>query len=124
MAQFGHEQTDEPLHELRPYPRPSRPTNAPQTLGLPKMNNQIRQGSRVRLVELPEWLVHDLPGDEQAEMRAFVGKVALVDRVDRVDRVDAAGYVWIGFGATCSSGEDAQYRGHSFGVPVACLQLV
>jgi hypothetical protein len=77
----------------------------------------VRAGDQVRLLELPEWLLHDLPESEKVEMRAFVGKTTVVTEVD------AYGYCWIGFGVTEDSGDLSQYCGHSFCVPQACLDL-
>jgi len=75
------------------------------------MTTDIREGDRVTLLGLPEWLTHDLPASEQEEMRAFVGQSAVVCEVD------SHGYFWLGFGSTTEAGDSAHYSGHSFGVP-------
>jgi len=75
------------------------------------MTTEIRKGARVRLLGLPEWLTHDLPVDEQQEMRAFVGRCAVVSEVD------SHGYFWLGFGSTVEGESSAHYSGHSFAVP-------
>lgn len=82
------------------------------------MKDQIPLGSRVRVVHLPDWLLHDLPESEQAEMRACIGQIAAIQEID------SYGYLWIGFGATTSDDKGARYSGHSFGVPRECLELV
>jgi hypothetical protein len=46
------------------------------------MTAEIRKGDRVRLLGLPNWLTQDLPVDEQEEMRAFIGRSAVVGEVD------------------------------------------
>lgn len=82
------------------------------------MLNYIQVGSTVQLLSLPDWLIHDLPMDEQSEMLTFIGKQAIVEQID------SYGYVWIGFGNTQDIGDESHYCGHSFGVPASCLQLV
>ena len=76
----------------------------------------LRVGDRVTLLGLPDWLVHDLPPDEQRELRGFVGQSTEV-----VD-IDAHGDVWIGFGQTADAGDASHYSGHSFCVPPQFLQ--
>ncbi len=76
----------------------------------------LRVGDRVTLLGLPDWLVHDLPADEQRELRGCVG------RATEVVDIDAHGYVWIGFGQTTDAGDTAHYSGHSFCVPPQFLQ--
>lgn len=75
-------------------------------------------GDRVKLIDVPDWLIRDLPDDEKQEIIACVGKEALIDRVDN------AGYYWLGFGVTAEEGGAAYYSGHSFCVPSECLQVV
>jgi hypothetical protein len=79
---------------------------------------QTKVGDRVMLLGLPDWLIHDLPEDEQAEMRSFINQVA------EVQEVDAYGYIWIGFGRTSSERDVGQYSGHSFGVPAEFVQII
>jgi hypothetical protein len=80
------------------------------------MSDEILLGKRVRLISLPDWLVHDLPPGEQLEMRACIGQVAIVQKVD------SYGYFWIGFGTTTDHDDGARYSGHSFGVPRECIE--
>lgn len=80
------------------------------------MSDLIHVGDRVRLLRLPEWLTHDLPESEKAEMLAFVGQSAVVTDIDR------DGYFWLGFGSTKESNDAAFYSGHSFGVPADFLE--
>jgi len=75
------------------------------------VSTSIQVGDRVRLLGLPDWLTHDLPTSERAEMLAFVGQTAVVTEIDRY------GYIWMGFGNTEQFGDTAHYQGHSFGVP-------
>jgi hypothetical protein len=79
------------------------------------MSAEICVGDRVRLKELPDWLIHDLPESEQFEMRTFVGRESIVTSID------LAGYFWIGFGESSESSDTAFYSGHSFCVPRECL---
>jgi hypothetical protein len=81
------------------------------------MGRDIRVGDCVKLLGLPDWLIHDLPPSEQVEMRQFVGQTGVVSQIDEY------GYFWLGFGSTHEAGESAYYSGHSFGVPREFLQL-
>ena len=76
----------------------------------------VRVGDRVKLLSLPEWLVHDLPSSEREEMNKFV------DQSSTVVDIDAHGYYWLGFGATVESSDSAKYSGHSFAVPRECIE--
>jgi hypothetical protein len=82
-----------------------------------EMRRDIQVGDRVRLLGLPDWLLHDLPEREQVEMRAFVGQCAVISKVD------AYGYFWIGFGNTVEIADIADYSGHSFCVPREFLAI-
>lgn len=75
------------------------------------MAREIRVGDRVKLLALPDWLTHDLPESEQAEMRTFIGRCTVVSEID------AHGYFWLGFGSSNEVGDSAYYSGHSFCVP-------
>ncbi|MDR0672419.1 MAG: hypothetical protein LBF93_01890 [Zoogloeaceae bacterium] len=77
----------------------------------------IQVGDTAQLLELPDWLIHDLLEDEQAETRSFVGQCAVIEGIN------AYGYFWISFGITEEDGDGARYGGHSFGVPGTCLRL-
>lgn len=80
------------------------------------MSDETLIGKPVRLISLPDWLTHDLPVSEQLEMRACIGRVAIVQKVD------SYGYLWIGFGTTTEHDDGASYSGHSFGVPRECIE--
>lgn len=56
--------------------------------------NAIVTGVRARILEIPDWLTHDLPVDEAIVLKALKGTERQV-----VD-IDAHGYVWFG----CSDG--------------------
>ena len=79
--------------------------------------DKIIVGDIVRLIGLPDWLLEDLPADEQNEIRSFVGKTASVTKIDE------NGYFWLGFGIVENNTEHSIYRGHSFGVPKEFLKL-
>ena len=72
-------------------------------------------GDKVKLVQIPEWLTHDLPVDEQKEIQSYVGRIALIEKIN------ASGHLWIGFGGITEKGEEADYSGHSFCVTKDCL---
>lgn len=80
------------------------------------MNRDVSVGDSVKPIEMPEWLVHDLPAAEQAEMRACIGQVFVVREID------GHGYLWVGFGTTFDHADATRYSGHSFGIPRDCVQ--
>ena len=82
------------------------------------MPSAIKVGSLVKLLGIPEWLIHDLPESERAEMLGFVGRHAVVTEID------GAGYFWLGFGLTVETGDVADYSGHSFCVTDEFLERV
>lgn len=53
-------------------------------------NNPISVGSRVQILEIPAWLVHDLPEQEVLRLRKCEGQVM------KILEVDQFGYVWFG----------------------------
>jgi hypothetical protein len=81
------------------------------------MIREIQVGDIVKLLDLPEWLTHDLPESEQVEIRAFIGRCAVVSEID------SYGYFWLGFGSTVEAGDSAHYSGHSFGVPRKFIEI-
>ncbi len=81
------------------------------------MSDEVLIGSRVRLIGVPDWLVHDLPVEEQVEIRSCIGQIAVIQEIDKY------GYLWIGFGEAIEHDDGARYSGHSFGVPRECLEL-
>ena len=83
-----------------------------------KMSEQLKKGDLVKLISVPEWLVHDLPADEQHEIRSCVGMTT------QITDIDSSGYFWIGFGDTHDAADSAQYGGHTFCVPRECLEAV
>ena len=78
--------------------------------------SKLNVGDEVVLIEVPDWLLKDLPEDEQREILSFVGQSARVVEIDRF------GYLWIGFGSQIDVGEEARYSGHSFAVTADCLK--
>jgi hypothetical protein len=82
------------------------------------MKPDICVGARVRLAGVPAWLIHDLPDDEQAEIVAHIGCVAVVSDID------SHGYFWLRFGSTTEDSDGANYTGHSFCVSQEFLEKV
>ena len=82
------------------------------------MKKKIKLGDYVKLVELPEWLIHDLPDDEKAQIVSYIGKTAVITEIDNY------GYYWLGFGVVTEGAVNASYIGHSFCVTDDCLKLV
>mgnify|MGYP001493792204 CR=1 FL=1 len=81
------------------------------------MGNALKVGDAVRLLGLPNWLLHDLPEDEQVELLAFVGKVM------QVQEIDCYGYVWVGLGAVAEHADRSIYSGHAFCVPAEFVEF-
>jgi hypothetical protein len=50
--------------------------------------NKVSVGDKIKFVEIPEWLVHDMPENEALAIRKCVGTEMLVYEVD------AYGYLW------------------------------
>jgi hypothetical protein len=82
------------------------------------MGRQLQVGDTVRLLSIPDWLVHDLPASERKEISACVGKTA------QISEIDSYGYCWVGFGETQDAEDEGRYSGHSFCLPADCLALV
>jgi hypothetical protein len=78
--------------------------------------NSFKVGDEVVFIEAPEWLLRDLPYDEQQEILAFVGQTA------KVTDIDQFGYFWIGFGSQVDCGEESSYSGHALAVTADCLR--
>lgn len=72
------------------------------------MSKSIKVGDRVRLIGIPDWLVHDLPEDEKKEIYSYLGRTAMITDIDQ------HGYYWLGFGGTVDVGDTGFYSGHSF----------
>lgn len=73
-------------------------------------------GDRVKVISVPDWLIHDLPENEKQEILACLGKTAVIEDIDKY------GYYWVGFGSTREEGEASYYNGHFFCVPRGCLE--
>ncbi len=72
---------------------------------------QVKAGDIVTLLDIPDWLIHDLPAEEQEEIKSYVGQSLAVQKIDE------NGYAWLGAGRTTETSELARYSGHSFCVP-------
>jgi len=68
----------------------------------------MRVGDKVMLIGIPDWLIHDLPPDEQSEMLAYIGSVLIVESIDEY------GYFWLGFGCVTEDEQSSYCTGHSF----------
>jgi hypothetical protein len=76
--------------------------------GVADMSEDLQVGDRVRLIGIPDWLIHYLPEDEKQEISGFIGNVAVVEKIDD------AGYFWLDFGNTVEVTDSAYYTGHTF----------
>ena len=79
--------------------------------------SELKVGDRVVFIRAPEWLLKNLPMEEQEEIRSFVGRTA------EITELDEFGYFWIGFGTQADEGEESIYAVHSFAVTAECLDL-
>lgn len=82
------------------------------------MLETIGIGDYVKLIDLPDWLLKDIPDDEVAEIIECIGKVAQITEIDKF------GYYWIGFGVEKIQGEYSHYSGHSFCVERHNIKLI
>lgn len=82
------------------------------------MDDQIKVGAQVRLINLPKWLLEDLPLDEQENLLRCIGKETVVQEIDD------HGYFWLGFNHTLveTIGNDT-FAGPYFCVPREYLEL-
>lgn len=80
--------------------------------------SNFKVGDRVIFLKAPDWLLKDLPPDEQEEILSYVGRAAEITEVDKF------GYFWIGFGSQSDEGEESHYTGHSFSVTADCLKKI
>lgn len=76
----------------------------------------LKVGNTVVFLKAPNWLLKDLPTEEQNEILSFVGRIATITEIDEF------GHFWIGFGLQVDDGEDSRYSGHSFAVTADCLR--
>ncbi|MDO9213435.1 MAG: hypothetical protein Q8Q54_15775 [Methylococcales bacterium] len=82
------------------------------------MNDKIRVGDSVKLIDLPHWLIHDLPESEQTEMREFIGQQTIVREID------SYGYFWLEFEVIVEKNDTNHCCGHSFAVSHDFIDLV
>ena len=81
-----------------------------------KHGSPVAVGSRVRLVQLPQSLLNELPEDEVAALRSMLGEVFEVTEIDKY------GKPWIGKG--WSAPDKGEYKGHSLALDAAEMELV
>jgi len=79
--------------------------------------SELKVGDRVVFLKAPDWLLKDLPAEEQDQIRSFVGQTTEITEVDKY------GYFWIGFGSQVDDGEESRYAGQSFAVTADCLKI-
>ena len=76
-------------------------------------------GQQIRLARIPDWLVHDLPQEERAQIEERLGTVF------EVTEIDSNGYVWMGFGSTVEEAALGNvYRGQTFCVTPDCVEVI
>jgi hypothetical protein len=69
---------------------------------------ELKVGDNGVFLKAPDWLLRDLPAEEQNEILSFVGRTAMITAIDEF------GYFWIGFGVQVDDGEESRYSGHLF----------
>jgi hypothetical protein len=72
---------------------------------LDRAGNIIKEGDTVRILEIPDWLVHDLPPSEAAVVRSCAGTEMLVYEID------SYGYFWV---CVITKGTEDEYQSQSF----------
>ncbi len=76
-------------------------------------------GQQIRLVRIPDWLVHDLLQDERKQIEERLGTVF------DITEIDSNGCVWMGFGSTVEEDEVGDvYRGQTFCVTPDCVEEI
>jgi hypothetical protein len=80
------------------------------------MNNKFAIGDAVLLLELPSWLLHDLPISEQNEMKSYIGQST------KIENIDSYGYIWISFGNSQEVADAGGCSGHSFCITAEFLK--
>lgn len=48
----------------------------------------VKVGDRVKIVTIPQWLMEDLPAEEQARLQEFDGQIVTIEEIDRFS------YLW------------------------------
>jgi hypothetical protein len=82
-----------------------------------KGNEGLRVGDKVKLISVPEWLLTDLPEEEQLSIVFSVGKYA------RIKDIDNYGYFWVDCSGTLIRRDrKCEHRGHLFSVDKGCLE--
>jgi len=82
------------------------------------MVDEIKVGCLVRIKAIPDWLIHDLPESERREILACIGGVTEIVDIDKF------GYYWVGFGTTHEESGATLYHGHSFALPLDCIEVI
>ena len=72
---------------------------------LDRAGNLVREGEPVRILEIPDWLVHDLPEHEAAAVRACAGTEMVVNEID------SHGYFWV---RAITVESESEYSAQSF----------
>jgi hypothetical protein len=70
-----------------------------------RAGNPVSEGETVRILEIPDWLVHDLPAQEAAVVKACAGSEMIVTEID------SYGYFWV---RTVTSESEDEYSEQSF----------
>lgn len=84
------------------------------------MATDLKVGDKAILVQIPEWLVHDLPEEDRQDILACKGKTCTIEEIDQY------GYMWLGFSQPDISipDEHEQSKHCWFCVSPDCLQAV
>ena len=80
--------------------------------------HDFHAGQTVKVLEIPDWLVHDLLQSEREAILARKGTVMVVEDID------GYGYIWLGFGVTVGDEVGATFLGQSFCLPPECVVCV
>lgn len=73
----------------------------------------FKPGDRVKLINVPKWLIQDLPKEDKAAITSCIGKFANIKEIDKF------GYIWLDFNVTyeCRNQENLYIKG----APLFCV---
>jgi len=77
-----------------------------------RTGNDIKVGDKVKIVEIPDWLVHDLPEVEASAIRKCVGTEMVVYEIDKY------GYLWV---KLINIDNEEEYQAQSFAMELKNL---
>lgn len=81
--------------------------NYPPLEPFDKNGNKINVGDKIKIIEIPDWLTHDLPENEASAINNCLGIEMLISEID------AYGYLWTKF---IYIDNDLEYMAQNFAI--------